>query len=56
MDSFVSGAVTAARGGQPLRLLLRIELDDELFLHRRVDLATLGMTQDLRRQSVVICL
>src|SRR3954453_11743980 len=34
--------------------LLRVELDDELLLHRRVDLRTLGVAQHLRRQSVVI--
>src|SRR4051794_23922225 len=42
-------AVGRAAGG-----LLRVELDDELLLHRRVDLRTLGVAQHLRRQSVVI--
>src|SRR3954454_6978529 len=34
--------------------LLRVELDDELLLHRRVDLRPLGVAQHLRRKSVVI--
>src|SRR3954453_16942644 len=42
-------AVGRAAGG-----LLRVELDDELLLHRRVDLRPLGVAQHLRRKSVVI--
>src|SRR3954453_14877671 len=34
--------------------LLRVELDDEVFLHRRRDLATLGLAQHLRRERVVV--
>src|SRR3954451_3245827 len=55
--SFVSGAQRSAAGGgagRRVSVLLRVELDDELFLHRRVDLRTLGMAQHLRRKSVVI--
>src|SRR5919206_256480 len=33
---------------------LRVELDDELLLHRRVDLRPLGGAQHLRRESVVV--
>src|SRR3954451_25415490 len=40
--------------GRAAGVLLRVELDDELLLHRRVDLRTLGVAQHLRRQSVVI--
>src|SRR4051812_21576534 len=36
------------------RRLLRVQLDDELLLHRRGDLATLGLAQHLRRQRVVV--
>src|SRR3954469_1359192 len=55
--SFVSGAQRSAAGagaGRRMSVLLRVELDDELFLHRRVDLRTLGMAQHLRRKSIVI--
>src|SRR3954469_15731475 len=38
----------------PAWALLRVELDDELLLHRRVDLRTLGVAQHLRCESVVI--
>ena len=34
--------------------LLRVELDDELFLDRRVDLAALGLLQHLAREPVVV--
>ena len=34
--------------------LLRVELDDELFLHRRVDLVALGLLQNLAREPVVV--
>src|SRR3954453_22453638 len=34
--------------------LLRVQLDDELLLHRRGDLRALGLAQHLRRQLVVI--
>src|SRR3954469_12997646 len=54
---FVSGAQRSAAGGgagRRLSVLLRVELDDELLLHRRVDLHTLGVAQHLRRKSVVI--
>jgi hypothetical protein len=34
--------------------LLRIELDDELFLDRRVDLAALGLLEHLAGESVVV--
>src|SRR3954463_5456086 len=36
------------------RRLLRVQLDDELLLHGRRDLATLGLAQHLRRQRVVV--
>src|SRR3954463_9535085 len=55
--SFVSGAQRSAAGGgagRRVSVLLRVELDDELLLHRRVDLRTLGVAQHLRRKSVVI--
>src|SRR4051812_16771865 len=40
--------------GRAAGVLLRVELDDELPLHRRVDLRPLGVAQHLRRKSVVI--
>src|SRR3954463_14831151 len=55
--SFVSGAQRSAAGGgagRRVSVLLRVELDDELLLDRRVDLRTLGVAQHLRRKSVVI--
>src|SRR3954469_12376974 len=54
---FVSGAQRSAAGGgagRRVSVLLRVELDDELLLDRRVDLRTLGVAQHLRRKSVVI--
>src|SRR3954466_188817 len=36
------------------RRLLRVQLDDELLLHRRGDLATLGLAQHLRGERVVV--
>src|SRR5689334_14551413 len=38
----------------PSLFLLRIQLDDELLLHGRVDLAALGLLQDLAGQAVVV--
>src|SRR3954452_13691195 len=40
--------------GRPAGGVLRVTLDDELLLHRRVDLRPLGVAQHLRRKSVVI--
>jgi hypothetical protein len=36
--------------------LLAVELDDELFLHRRVDLFALGPLEHLAREALVVCL
>src|SRR3954452_23678358 len=48
-------AATGTRLRAPFkRVLLRVELDDELLLDRRRDLATLRLAQHLRRQGVVV--
>src|SRR5687767_7613024 len=55
--SFGSGLAVGWPGRYPAGsrdLLLRVELDDELLLHGRVDLVTLRETQHLRRETVVV--
>src|SRR5215210_2557191 len=37
-----------------VRVLLRVQLDDELLLHRRCDLVPLRMTKHLRGEAVVV--
>src|SRR5437763_4585489 len=43
-------------GSFPWVELLRVELDDQLFLHRRIDLLALRPLQHLARQPFVVCL
>ena len=53
LTSCTGSLVGVFEPGELVRLL-RVQLDDELLLHRRRDLATLGEPQDLARQVVVI--
>src|SRR5919199_1619326 len=54
MRTLVTAAPASDESSTRRSGLLRVELDDELLLHRRVDLRTLGVAQHLRRKSVVI--
>src|SRR5215208_5949183 len=47
------GAPSRGRQGRS-RSLLRVKLDDELFLHRRGDLGPLWEAEDLRREAVMV--
>src|ERR671921_304017 len=59
LTSGCHGAVALSRSGRARRWkrenwLLGVELDDELLLHRRGDLAALRLAQDLGRERVVV--
>src|ERR671916_1872062 len=56
--SFALGPKLAARPwprrGSGMSSLLRVQLDDELLLHRHRNLGAVGMSQHLRREAVVV--
>src|SRR5439155_7027934 len=50
----IAKALPFGRAAESSPRLLRVELDDQLLLHRRVDLGPLGQLEDLAGEAVVV--